>query len=251
VAEEALRKREVQLEETQRLARVGSWELDLDSGRVTWSEEVFRLWGWEPGREISFYDFLSTLHVDDRAGLLERAAQLVQPGDSVALDYRALVADGRRRWFRARARLVADADGGPGTLVGSVQDVTEEKESEQELRTAKKLYQLILEMAHEGVFTVDAEGITTFANPSMAQILGYSVEEMCGMPASVFVSEEAQAALSGQRQRRRAGISQHYDTTLRAKDGATVRAVVSISPLNDEGGAVRGSARRGERATRG
>ena len=235
LVEEALREREGQLLEAQNAARLGWWERDLSTGRVTWSDEMHRLWGWEPGQKISFETFLATVEVDDRQRLLAEAARLRQTGESVGLDFRASVADGRQRWFRGGARLVHDEAGTPVKVVGTAQDVTEEKQTQEELRTAKELYQRILETAYEGIITFDAQDTTTFANPRMAQILGYSVEEMSGMPASAFADEETLAALSVHRQRRRGGISEHYETMLRSKDGAAVPVLISASPFFDDG----------------
>ena len=241
LAEEVLRERESQLSEAQRAARLGSWECDLSSGRLTWSDEMYRLWGWEPGQEISFEAFIATVAVEARQRLLEDAARLRQTGESICLDFRASVADGRQRWFRVGARLLLDEEGTPIKVAGTAQDVTEEKQAEEELRTAKELYQRIIETAYEGIITVDAQDVTTFANPGMAHLLGYSAEEMLGMPVSAFVDEDTLGALSAHRQRRRAGISEHYESTLRGKDGAAVPVLISASPFFDDDGRYAGA----------
>jgi PAS domain S-box-containing protein len=239
--EEALRERERQLSEAQRAARLGSWERDLSTGRMTWSDEMYRLWGWEPSREISLEVFLATLPDDDRQRLVAEAARVHRTGESICLDFRASVADGRQRWFRGGAQLLHDEAGRPIRVVGTAQDITEEKQAEEELRAAKDLYQRIVETAYEGVLTVDAQDITTFANARMAQILGYSAEQMPGMPVSAFVDEETLASLSVHRQRRRAGISEHYASTLRAKDGAAVPVLISASPFFGDDGRYAGT----------
>lgn len=241
LVEEALREREGQLSEAQRAARIGCWEHDLSTGRVTWSEEMYRLWGWDPGREITCEAFLATLEVDDRERLLAEVARLLQTGGSICIDFRVWVADGRQRWLRGGARLLHDEAGDPIMVVGTAQDVTEEKQVEEELRTAKELYQRIIETAYEGIIRVDVHDITTFANPRMAQILGYSAEEMPGMPVSAFVDEETLAALSVQRHRRRGGISEHYQTTLRSKNGAAVPVLISAGPFFDDDGHYEGA----------
>jgi PAS domain S-box-containing protein len=70
----------------------------------------------------------------------------------------------------------------------------------------------------------------------MAQILGYTVDTMTGMRASSLVDEETHAGLSGHLKRRREGMSEHYETRLRTRDGAVVHVLVSASPFLDDDG---------------
>ncbi len=137
--------------------------------------------------------------------------------------------------------MLYDEEGKAVKLFGTAQDVTEQKQTEHELRSAKDLYQRIVQTTHEGIVTVDAQNVITFVNPGMAQILGYSIEEMTGMPASAFVDEETHALLAGHQRRRRQGMSDHYEAQLRAKDGAVVQVLVSASPFMDEKGEYAGA----------
>ena len=197
---------------------------------------MYRLWGRVPGQEKSFESFLATVPIEDRKTLVEVAARLHRNGERFCLDFRASIGDGSRRWFRGRGQRLVDELGRPVKLVGTVQDVTEEKEAEENLRTAKELYQQIVETAHEGIVMIDTESTATFVNRRFAQMLGYSVEDMLGMPSSAFVDEQALPSLARHHQARRAGLSEHYETTLRAKDGALLHALISASPLLDTGG---------------
>lgn len=236
LAQEALRYREGQLAEAQRAARLGCWELELSSGRLTWSEEMYRLWGWDPGQEITREAFLATVHPDDRQQLLEAGGRLGQTGEPGFVDFRATVADGSQRWFRGEAHMLLDEEGTAVKLFGTDQDITEQKQAEEELQRAKDLYQRIVETTREGILMVDMEGVITFANPRMAQISGYSVDAMTGMPATFLVDEETHALLCGREKRRRKGRSEHYETQLLTKDGAVVHVLVSASPFMDDDG---------------
>ena len=239
--EEALRAREVQLTEAQRVARLGWWELDLATERLVWSQEMYPLCGMEPGEEVSVQRFFDMVHPEDRQRLLHNMARIRQPGEvfhveSPWVDYRAFTSDGRQRWFRARIQLLHDEQGSPVKLSGTMQDVTEEKLSEESLRSAKQLHQRILETAHEGILTLDAQGTTIFANARLAQMLGYAADELPGMPASEFMDSRTQAALFGHDQRRGTGLSEQHEARLRAKDGTFVEVLISASSLVDEEG---------------
>lgn len=236
LAHDALRDRERQLTEAQRAARLGCWELELSSGRLSWSEEMYRLWGWEHDQEITLEAFLATVHPDDRQRLLEEGARVNETGEPSCVEFRAMVADGRERWFRGGAHMLLDEKGRAVKLFGTDQDITEQKQAEHDLQSTKALYQRIIETTHEGIMTMDAEYVVTFVNPRMAQMLGYSIEEMTGVAVSTFLDAKIYAGAGGHRQRRRDGMSEHYQTRLKAKDGAVIEVLVSASPLMDEGG---------------
>lgn len=103
LAQEALRERERQLAEAQRAARLGWWEHDLSSGRLTWSDELSRLWGIEPGRQLSFEEFVASVHPDDRPGLLEAMDRLGQTEGPVYVDFRGRWTAALVSWRSARA----------------------------------------------------------------------------------------------------------------------------------------------------
>ena len=111
LAQEALRDRERQLAEAQRAARLGCWELELSTGRLTWSKEMYQLWGWDHGQEVTLEAFLATVHPDDRQRLLEAGDRLGETGEPGFVDFRATVADGRQRWFRGEAHMLFDEEG--------------------------------------------------------------------------------------------------------------------------------------------
>ncbi len=236
LAHEAHRDRERQLTVAQRAARLGYWEHELPSGRLTWSEELCRLWGWEHDQEITLEAYLATIHPDDRQRLLEEWDRVSQTGEPSFLDYRATIADGRERWFRGLAQMLLDEQGTAVKVFGTVQDVTDLKQAEQQLQSTKALYQRIVETTREGILILDAHDIITFVNPRMAQILGYSADTMTGMPASSLVEEETHARLSRHQKRRREGMSEHYETQLLTKDGAVLHVLVSASPFMDNDG---------------
>ena len=150
LVEEALHEREARLTEAERVARLGSWEWDLSTDAVKWSAGVYHLWGWDPEREITFQAFLATLDADDQQRLLAEATRQRQTGEPTGLDFRAWVADGEWRWFHSRARLVAVDNGVAAKVVGTVQDVTECRQAEDQARTAEQLYRRVIENAAEG-----------------------------------------------------------------------------------------------------
>jgi PAS domain S-box-containing protein len=133
-AEEKVRRSREALIETQRIAHVGSWERDLVTGAVTWSDEVYRIFGLDPaGPRISPERFLSLVHPEDREMVsgLPRAARSGEAARRI--DYRIVGPDGAERVVHSVAEPMLGADGSVVRIRGSVADVTERKQQEESL----------------------------------------------------------------------------------------------------------------------
>jgi len=138
-AEAALQRSEALLHEAQRIARLGYWVLHVDDGRLEWSDEVFELLGldrqyFSPNLTTYFW----FIHPDD-FDLVQTTFQqaLINPGVR-QLEYRILRPDGRVLWVRVRGEGHYAADGCATHFTGTIQDITEEKAREIELRQAKE-----------------------------------------------------------------------------------------------------------------
>ncbi|HRP73981.1 MAG TPA: PAS domain S-box protein [Rhodocyclaceae bacterium] len=102
-------------------------------------------------------------------------------------------------------------------------------------------YREIVETCHEGIWVLDTCGITRFVNPRMAEMLGYAVEEMIGVPLVEFVDEAWYAQARRNQDRRRAGLSDRYEFPYRRKDGSRLWALIAASPLVDDSGQYAGA----------
>ncbi len=233
-AAEQLRVAEARHREAQKLARLGSWHFDIRTGEGSFSEGTAALLGIDPQGALDLGSALAAVHPDDRSRAEADVAQVVETGEPTVVECRIVRGDGEVRWHRAYASLIRDDDGVAVAVHGTNQDITEQKQVEEDLRSTKAMYQRIIETTREGIITLDAQDIITFVNPRMAQMLGYAVDEMTGVSAWSFVDEEARALLRGRQQRRRDGMSERYQTQVRTRDGAVVEVLISASPFMDE-----------------
>jgi diguanylate cyclase (GGDEF)-like protein/PAS domain S-box-containing protein len=134
-AEEALRRSEANLAEAQRIARLGSWEWDLKTGEVWWSDEAYRIYGFEPRQ---FSPTLKTVeelfHPDDRHLFRESLDDASPETESYDFEHRIVRADGEVRWIHRRGEVVR-GEGGEEALriIGTDHDVTEHKRAEERL----------------------------------------------------------------------------------------------------------------------
>lgn len=137
-AEAVLAERERQLLEAQRLAAIGNWSADLTNGELVWSDEIYRIFGHEPGSFApSVAAFHAAVHPDDRALVLQSEARAAKTGRHDVV-HRILRPDGSIRHVHELAQMRLDAAGQPLRLTGTVQDITERVAFEQALVEARE-----------------------------------------------------------------------------------------------------------------
>jgi PAS domain S-box-containing protein len=133
-AEDKLRHSEVQLAQAQRLAHVGSWDWDLRTSKVTWSDELYRVFGLEPGTTMVAGDAMSFIHPHDQDLVWSTVKNAVANKERYSFYYRALRPDGTERIVHSRGEVLTDDHGEPIRVFGATQDVTELKRAEEKLK---------------------------------------------------------------------------------------------------------------------
>jgi PAS domain S-box-containing protein len=144
-AEAALRQRETTLAQAGQMAHLGAWHNevvnpgDLSAGPLTWSDEVYRIFGYEPGAvKVTHELVFAHVHPDDRPRVVEAVAHAIATRRPYAIEHRIVRADGTERIVQEHAELVFDEHGALRRLIGAVQDVTERKQMEVALREADR-----------------------------------------------------------------------------------------------------------------
>ncbi len=155
-------------QETQRLARVGSFSRDIETGRDYWSDEFFTIFGLSRDRPTPTFDeFLALVHPDDRDAVLAARHKLLAGSEAVHYQYRFRRADGLWRHAKAVARGERDASGWVVRLIGTVQDITTERQALDNLRTVARFPE---ENPHP-VLRATRDGLLTYANPASGPLL--------------------------------------------------------------------------------
>ena len=131
-AASSLRQAAVGLAEAQALAHVGSWEWDIAGDRVTWSNELYRIYDLQPERGQLNYDaYLSRIHPHDRDGVRATVEGALADGRAFEMTHRVVLGDGTERTVQGRGRVILDRAGHPVRMVGTAQDITERERVEQ------------------------------------------------------------------------------------------------------------------------
>ncbi|HRX71172.1 MAG: CHASE domain-containing protein [Gammaproteobacteria bacterium] len=174
----ALMKTENDLNRAQAVAKTGSWILEIATGRLQWSAETYRLFGYKQGQAITLEDFVRRLHPDDRGAVLAEWDQALE-GKPYNIEHR-IVVDDKTLWVRERAELIFDAAGHPVTGIGTVQDITEPMRIRNALKASERNYATLAEAAPVGIYRTDAVGSCLYVNRLWCDITGIPAEDAYG-----------------------------------------------------------------------
>jgi PAS domain S-box-containing protein len=217
--EGALKEREKQLAESQRIAHIGSWEHNLKTDRAFWSDELFRLFGLDPQKDpADIVVFFDLVHPDDRPKLKKAIDETLRERKPYSIDYRLIRTDGTVRILHAQAEIVADDAGDPVILSGTAQDITERKRAEEELRLSEERFCTLAGAAFEAI-AVSEEGNLVDANRQFCDMVGYSLDELRGMPVINFIAPEDRELV---RHNQSIGYEAPYENRLLHKNGSVI-----------------------------
>ena len=128
----SLRQAAVGLAEAQALAHIGSWEWDIAGDRVTWSSELYRIYGLQPERgELNYDAYLSRIHPHDREAVRQMVQEALADQRAFEMTHRIVLEDGSERTVQGRGRVIVDRTGHPVRMVGTTQDVTDRRRVEE------------------------------------------------------------------------------------------------------------------------
>lgn len=214
-AEEDLGNSNVRLEAAQRIAHVGWWERDVITGRVTVSDEVCRILGVRPVAQ-----WLNLIHPEDRPRAADAAAAAIRPGGPrYDLEYRVMRPDGTLRVVHSQGDVTWDKSGRALRRFGVLQDITELRRAERELRASEKRFRSFVDHATDGFFLFDEHQALLDVNRHACESLGYSREEMIGMHPRDFDAGLDEASIARIGERVKTGETVTFESLHRRKDG--------------------------------
>jgi signal transduction histidine kinase/PAS domain-containing protein len=172
-ASSRLARSEALLSEAQRMAGIGSWEWDMRTGDVLWTEELYRLFGEEPGSvAVNLEAYLERVHADDRDAARQAVARAVETRQPFNFDHRIVRPDGTIRNFHCWGQVWADHAGQPVRLSGSAQDVTEQRAVEDARREDARIVSALHQFGQSIAGGLDVERIVQQATDAATQLTG-------------------------------------------------------------------------------
>ncbi len=169
--EESLREGKQELDEAQRLARVGSWVWEPAPERVFWSEEMFYIFGYDSALPALGFREMPQFFTSESWKQLDAAVEdALQSGTSYQLDLEIIRKNGQRAWITARGEAQRDASARIIGLRGSVQDISERKRAEEELQGKTAFFEALVHGSFDGILVVDSQGKQILQNQRTVEL---------------------------------------------------------------------------------
>ncbi|WP_158597927.1 EAL domain-containing protein [Noviherbaspirillum saxi] len=189
--ERALAARERELADAQHLAQVGSWNWEIQTSTITWSDELYRILGVDntlyQANPESFRQFV---HKDDLPALTIAMDQCREPGQSFFLEHRVVLPNGEIRTVAAHIRSILAPDGKLLRLLGTAQDITDAKAAEQSLREAEERYRTVVELSPDAILA-QQDGTLVLANRAAITLVGATrIDDIVGHSLFRFIEPQ-------------------------------------------------------------
>jgi PAS domain S-box-containing protein len=232
-AEQAQQESETRFREIAEKTREVFWVTDPKKTRMLYISPAYEeIWGRScASLYASPMSFVEAIHPDDREGVTALMAS--QGSGQYDQVYRILRPDGSLRWIHDRAFPVHAPSGELLRIVGSAQDITALKRTEQALRESEGRYRNLFESAPDGILVADAEGRYVDANPAVLGMLGYTREELIGMTSAEILAPKEAARVDGALAEINRGADHRHEWQFRRKDGAKFEADVLATVMAD------------------
>ncbi len=232
----ALRESERRLVEAQQLARLGHFDYSVAADRLSLSASACRVFGIG-GEDITMSrpSFLESLSVrtdeSERARVLRVIRDAIREGSPFETDLHITDADGSIRFVHCTTSVARGTDGAPIRFFGSVQDVTELRRTEEELRLSEARFRVLVDHASDGVFLQDGDGTIIDVNRAACESLGYAREELIGSPIAQydpdFTSDQGKWIVD----RLSRGEIATFDSKHRRRDGTEFPVELRVRPF--------------------
>jgi PAS domain S-box-containing protein len=179
--EDALRQRQAELKEAQRLAQLGNWVWELRSDVITWSDELYRIHGRALDTPLPLLKELPQFFTPES---WSRLSSVMQKGRTTGvvddLELEVIRPDGSKRWVATRGEAVRDASGAVVQLRGTIQDITERRRAEQELRESEERFRLLANAAPVMIWKSGPDKLCTYFNQPWLEFTGRALEAELG-----------------------------------------------------------------------
>ena len=242
VAEQLMRESKARLDRTQELAHLGSWELDLNSGQLFWSDEVYRIFGLIPQEiEPNYEMFLEFTHPDDRHAVdFAYFNSLEQNMSGYEIEHRLIQKyTGQIRFVFEKCEHIRDSYGKTIRSVGMIQDITERKLAQEALIESEQKFRSFVQNSSDIIFSFNRDGTYRFVNEGFARLFGIDPLDIIGKTRhAIFPFEEAENGLEVIRKVFDTRMKAERETSVISASGAVTYLLTTADPIKNEQGDV-------------
>ncbi|MFB2968736.1 PAS domain S-box protein [Aerosakkonema sp. BLCC-F183] len=193
LAEEALQESEWRLRMALNAAQMGTWDWDIETNNILWSEQTEVIFGFVPASFTGTYEtYIDRVHPDDRHYLKATITDTLKEKIPYSIEHRVIWPDGSIRWVATKGDIICDRTGQPIAMSGVVMDITDRKQAEAALRDSEFKLRTIVENSTDAIFIKDKNGHYIFINRSGAKYLNCSIEAILGKRNEDFLTAESE-----------------------------------------------------------
>ncbi|MFB0526822.1 MAG: PAS domain S-box protein [bacterium] len=230
-AEEALKESERRFKAIFEHATDGILVADPETKKLyNANQEMCRMLGYSLS-EIKNLTVMDVHHQEDAPFAIEQFEKLVREEITQTADIPMKRKDGSIFYASVNAYPIIIAE--TKYLIGIFRDITERKKAEEALRKSEEKYRQLIENLQEGIWAIDKDSNTTFVNPRMAEMLGYTTDEMIGKHLFSFMDERSVEIAQRLLKRRESGIGEQHDFEFVRKDGTRLYVTLETTPIFD------------------
>ncbi len=232
-------------------ANMGTWDWDVHTQALHWSDNLERVHGLPSGTfDGTFASYEREIHPDDRARVLGSIQRALAEGVAHEVEYRIVAPDGSIRWVEGKGRVECDAAGHPIRMTGVCVNITSRKHAElarvEALGQASQVSQrlaAIVESSGDAIVSKDLDGVVTSWNRAAERLFGFSASEMIGRPITTIIPSDRLSEEVTLLSRIRAGEPVEMETVRQRKDGSHVPISLTVSPVKDRDGRIVGASK--------
>jgi len=233
-AEAALRASRERLVLAQQVGKIGTYEWNLQTGELIWTEEMEALFGLAPGSFEGRYEhWLKRIHPDDRTDADQAAQQTITQGAELDTELRIMLPDNRIRWVAAKAKIFAD-EAQPERLIGVNMDITEHKEVQQELQQTLQTLSTLIQASPLPIVVIEPNMTVTLWSLAAEQLFGWSAAEVVGQPIPLVPQEKLEEYSQFREAIAQGKVFTGVQNYRCKSDNSKVVVSISTAPLYDE-----------------
>ena len=227
-AEQTLRQSEANLARAQEIAKIGNWHWDIAANKISWSDQYYHIVGLDKEEFAANYETsVNLIHPDDLEFFKKTTARVLKEKTSWSIEYRIIRPDNDIRVIHERGEVSVDADGNAVSLFGTVQDITERKEVEENLWQS----QFAVEHSSNPIYWVRKDGGIIYANEAAYRSLGYTRDELLSMTVTQIDPEFPEESWSAHWQDMTRNKRSTFESLHRRKDGCVFPVLITTSYL--------------------
>lgn len=179
------------LNEAQKLAKIGSWLFTPSTQEIIWSDETFRIWGFNSNKAApKFLPLLNLVHKDDRKLFIHSFTNVTSKGTPYDIEFRICLPNQNEKWIRSICKPIFDDAGKIASIKGVNQDITSIKIAKEKIEKADEMYRLLTDNSNDLICLQEPDSTFIYISPSIKTLLGYDASDFIGKKVFSVVHPE-------------------------------------------------------------